>query len=92
MKSPPIGDVDAADLAVVAEADSMGTEVAVVVGVHPSSVYQPYDKDPEFFQEFTGVLNDKSLQRIDDLTDIKVMSDQYIGIELALPQGDEATR
>jgi hypothetical protein len=52
--------------------------------------------DPEFFEEFARVIDNASLPHADDavaVTDdvkaIEVGSDQYIGMELALPRGDD---
>lgn len=45
--------------------------------------------DPEFFAEFMRVIDDANIQHVDDLNDIDVVSDQYIGMELALLRGEE---
>ncbi len=44
-----------------------------------------------FFQEFNRGIDDENLPHVDDLNDVEVVTDQYIGMELALPRGDEAT-
>ena len=38
-----------------------------------------------FFQEFNRGIDDENLPHVDDLNDVEVVTDQYIGMELALP-------
>ncbi|KAI2500086.1 Reverse transcriptase (RNA-dependent DNA polymerase) [Fragilaria crotonensis] len=61
-----------------------------------SKVIDPDNEDPEFFEEFARVIDNASLHHADDVItatdDVKAMevgSDQYIGMELALPRGDD---
>jgi hypothetical protein len=60
-----------------------------------SKVIDPDNEDPGFFEEFAKVIDNASLHHADDdvitaTDDVKAMevgSDQYIGMELALPRG-----
>ena len=55
------------------------------------------NEDEEFFAEFARVIDDATLPHADDKVDdttiraIEVESDQYLGMELALPRGDDGT-
>ena len=37
------------------------------------------------------MIDDKTLRHVDDFNDVEVISDQYIGMQHALPRGDERT-
>jgi hypothetical protein len=54
-----------------------------------NKIIDPENEDPEFYQEFTRVIDDNALRHTDDISDIEVTSDQYIGMELALSRGGE---
>ena len=62
-----------------------------LLNVDTGKVSDPYDENPEFFQEFNRGIDDENLPHVDDLNDVEVVTDQYIGMELALPRGNEAT-
>jgi hypothetical protein len=64
---------------------------AALYNVATAKVIGPYVEDPEIFQDFNRVIDEKSPQLVDDLTNVGVTSDQYIGkgMELALPRGDK---
>jgi hypothetical protein len=56
-------------------------------------IFDHEDEDQEFFDEFTRSIDNATLAHADDefrhsAQSIEVGSNQYIGMELALPQGD----
>ena len=57
--------------------------------VDARKIIDPDNEDPEFFSEFTRVIDNASLPHADDITNVKVTSDQYVGMELALLRGSE---
>ena len=57
--------------------------------IDPSKIIDPDNEDPEFFQEFTRVIDDVTLPHADDASGVEVSSDQYVGMELALSRGGE---
>jgi hypothetical protein len=57
--------------------------------VDASKIIDPDNEDPEFFSEFTRVIDDASLSRADNITNVEVTSDQYVEMELALSRGSE---
>jgi hypothetical protein len=58
--------------------------------VHPSKVIDPDNEDPEFFDDFTRVIDDAALKHADEQGDtIEVTSDNYIGMEMAMTRGSE---
>ena len=57
--------------------------------IDPSKIIDPVNEDPEFFQEFTRVIDDVTLPHADDASGVEVSSDQYVGMELALSRGGE---
>jgi hypothetical protein len=64
--------------------------------VEISKIIDPENEDPEFFEEFARVIDnvllphaDDAIAVTDDVKAIEVGSDQYIGMELALPRGDD---
>jgi hypothetical protein len=61
----------------------------VYVHVDVSKVIDPDNEDPEFFTEFTRVIDDAALRRVDDIANVEVTSDQYVGLEFALTRGGE---
>ena len=56
--------------------------------VDSSKVIDPDNEDPAFFEEFTRVIDDASLKHADDFEHVKVVSDQYVGMELTLARND----
>ncbi|KAI2498349.1 Reverse transcriptase (RNA-dependent DNA polymerase) [Fragilaria crotonensis] len=59
-------------------------------------IIDPENEDPEFFNEFTRVIDDAALAHANDdaagedaTKSVEVGSDQYVGMELALPRGDD---
>ena len=57
-------------------------------------IIDPEDEDPDFYVEFTRVINDAALAHADDndrkeTLHAKVGTDNYIGMELALPRHDD---
>jgi hypothetical protein len=71
----------------------METQSASITGlqnVHPSKVIDPDNEDPEFFDDFTRVIDDAALKHADDQVDtIEVISDNYVGMEMAMTRGGE---
>lgn len=61
--------------------------------VETSKIIDHEDEDPDFFDSFTRVIDDAALSHADDMygNTIEVGSNQYIGMELALPRGDDGT-
>ena len=58
--------------------------------VETSKIIDPEEEDPGFFDEFSRVIDDVTLRHADDDNkQVKVVSDPYIGMELALSRGDE---
>ena len=62
--------------------------------ISSSKIIDHEDEDQEFFDEFTRTIDDATLAHADDEFRsserlIEVGSDQYIGMELALPRGDD---
>lgn len=75
-------------LAIVFEAQS--ADVTRTLGnVDPSKVLDPEEEDPEFFTEFTRVIDDATLKHVDDVSDVEVQTDLYVGMELALVRGGD---
>ncbi|KAI2505807.1 Reverse transcriptase (RNA-dependent DNA polymerase) [Fragilaria crotonensis] len=63
-------------------------------GVELSKIIDHENEDEGFYQEFTRVIDDAMLPHADDQVDnddkfVEVETDQYIGMELALPRGDD---
>jgi hypothetical protein len=52
-------------------------------------IIDPDNEDPEFFNTFTRVIDDMTLQCIDNVYNIEVVSDPYVGIEFSLVRGGE---
>jgi hypothetical protein len=59
-------------------------------------IIDPENEDPEFFNEFARVIDDATLAHANDdaatedvTKSVEVGSDQYLGMELALPRGDD---
>ena len=57
--------------------------------VESYKIIDPDNEDPEFFDEFTRVIDDATLRHADDIHDVEVGSDPYVGMELALTRGGE---
>ena len=66
--------------------------------IDTSRIIDHENEDPQFFDAFTRVIDDATLPHADDNVDsnciqsTEVESDQYIGMELALPRGDDGER
>ncbi len=66
--------------------------------IDTSRIIDYEDEDSPFFDAFTRVIDDAMLPHADDNADsdciqsTEVKSDQYIGMELALPRGDDGER
>lgn len=58
--------------------------------VHPSKIIDPDSEDSEFFEDFKRVIDDATLPHAEDRKDVEVLvSDNYIGMELALSRGGD---
>jgi hypothetical protein len=58
--------------------------------VDPSKIIDLDNKDPEFFEEFMRTIDDSRLRHADDEQPMaEVTGDAYLGMELAMPRGDE---
>jgi hypothetical protein len=49
----------------------------------------PDNKDPAFFEEFTRIIDDATLPHADELGNVEVVSDNYVGMEISLARGGE---
>jgi hypothetical protein len=59
--------------------------------VDPSKLIDPNDEDPAFFDDFARIIDDATLKHVDDVNDVEVISDNYVGMEFALPRGEDGT-
>jgi hypothetical protein len=57
--------------------------------VHTSKVIDPDNEDPAFLAEFTRIIDDATLPHADEIANVEVVSDNYVGMELALTRGGE---
>jgi hypothetical protein len=57
--------------------------------VELNKIVDPEDEDPAFFQDFMRVIDDARLKHSNDISNVEVTSDPYVGMELALTRGGE---
>ena len=57
--------------------------------VNSDKIIDPDNEDPAFFAEFTRVIDDATLRQADDVANVEVTPDQYVGMELTLSRGGE---
>jgi Reverse transcriptase (RNA-dependent DNA polymerase) len=59
--------------------------------VHSSYIIDPENEDPGFYDDFTRVIDDAQLKHADELyaKEIDVLSDPYVGMEMAMTRGAE---
>ena len=57
--------------------------------VDSDKIIDPDNEDPAFFAEFSRVIDDATLRHADDVANVEVTSDQYVGMELTLSRGGE---
>jgi len=62
--------------------------------VHSRYVIDPENEDPEFYSDFTRVINDAQLKHADKgyVRETEVTSDPYVGMEMAMPRGTDGER
>ena len=63
-----------------------------LMDVDKSKIIDPDNEDPEFFEEFMRTIDDASLQHADDQFMTEIDGDNYVGMELAMPRGDDGER
>jgi hypothetical protein len=56
--------------------------------VYSHKIIDPDNEDPEFFEDFMRTIDDSRLRHADDERP-EVTSDTYLGMELAMPRGEE---
>ena len=49
--------------------------------VESSKIIDPDNEDPEFFDEFSRVIDDATLRHADAINDVDVVSDSYVGMK-----------
>lgn len=77
--------------------DTQGADISQsLCDIDSNNVIDPDNEDPAFYKEFTRkeftrIIDDATLPHADDkkTTNVEVISDNYIGMEFALPRGDE---
>ena len=57
--------------------------------VDSGKVIDPDDEDPAFFDEFTRIIDDATLPHADEVENVEVSTDNYVGMEFALARGGE---
>jgi hypothetical protein len=65
------------------------TIVHVKDDIKSRNVIDPYDEDPEFVKDFTRVIDDTALPHIEDINEVEVVSDPYVGMELSLARSSD---
>ncbi len=57
--------------------------------VHPSSIIDPEDADPSFYDDFIRVIDDTRLKHADNdsAKHVEVTSDPYVGMEMTIQRG-----
>jgi hypothetical protein len=60
--------------------------------VNKSKIIDPENEDPEFFGEFMRTIDDPSLQHSDNQFMTEIDGDNYMGMEVAMPRGDDGER